>query len=48
MSLLDIEPRLNKVNGYRHLSKLREAMKSVIAERLSEESGMSQAAQKWF
>jgi len=44
VSLLDIEPRLNKVNGYRHLSKLREAMKSVITERRSEESGKSKVA----
>ena len=26
-ALLDIEPRLRKVRGYRHLSKLRDALK---------------------
>lgn len=34
VSLLDIEPRLNRVSGYRCLPKLREVMKAIIAERL--------------
>ncbi|MDI6816959.1 MAG: hypothetical protein QME41_07200 [Actinomycetota bacterium] len=25
-ALIDIEPRLNRIKGYRHLSKLREAL----------------------
>lgn len=35
-ALMEIEPRLNKVNGHKHLKELKEAMKRVLSERKSE------------
>lgn len=36
--LLDIEPRLHRVKGYRHLKNLREKLKEIVGKRLGKES----------
>jgi hypothetical protein len=43
--LVDIEPRLRKVRGYRHLPKLREALKRDLKiEQMSSTSSKRKAA----